>query len=313
MRALIHPLVMLLCGLSAPVFAQPEAERPLVVGVYAPRAYFANSPARTRQAEAIAQLLQRATGIPMKGRGFTSRGELRAKIASGDLQFAVVEAQFQVESGLPALAQARSKGKPTRAMALVVAPSLSGRSVSELRGKRLAKVSVGNGDMQVVHNLFLSGEIAGTFFGKARTARDVQGALSLVRLGKADAAFSFAGLTGGLPEVLRTQAVPLPVFVQTDPSLPPETVRKVKAALRGARLPAGGAYDAFGVDVPSSRNALRAALKKGVSGPAGTPRLAPSSAALPSVPSRLRPYEVHLPPGPVAPAMVVPTAPADRY
>ncbi len=283
-----------------------------VVGVFTPRVLFANSLARQRYAEGIAQALQTATGAPFRGRGFATAGEFANQVGAGAVDFAVVEAQYQIEKGYPALAQATAGGAAAQPMVLAVGGG-KGENIGELQGKSLATVSVGPGDRAFVTNFLLQGQVEPDYFKKGKGARDVQGALTLVSLGKADATFTYAGQTAGLGTAFRSRPAPLPVFVQTDPSVPGEVAGTVRKAIIGVRAP-GGLLDGFAAYDSKPHGALRGALKAAPARPGGTPVTSPVRAALPTVEPHLslsgEPPVVL--PDPAA-DLTVPPPPADQF
>lgn len=283
----------------------------LVVGVYAPRIYFENSPALNRYAEAIARGLQEATGVPMRGRGFVGAGELEAQVEAGQVHFAVVDPQYQQARGFKPLAQATAGGAAARPMVLVVAPGVEGDSIAALKGRKLARVKVGSQDAQFVTNYLLQGQVGGDYFKLGQTPRDVQGALSLVRLGKADAAFTYADATAGLRVVFTSRPVPLPVFVQTARGLDEALAGKVRGAIGGVRA-SNGVTDGFG---PYQANGpFERALKGGLERPGVEPVVANAKSSPPPVPDHLDlsgPRPLHLPP--VAADLAVPEPPADAF
>ncbi len=300
--------------LSIPAYAQdagtPEAEgpEPLIIGVYTPWVHFPNSIARNQYAEGVARALQDATGIPMRGRGFTGSGQF----GSAGVDFGIVDAQVQIQRGFKPLAQGAAGGKARRAMAMVVGPKVGGRTIGALKGKSLAQVQVGRADQQFITNFLLQGQVEASYFKKGRKTRDVQGAVSLVKLGRADAAFTFTGATAGLATVLRTRPVPLPVFVQVDGSLPKDTVSKVRSAITGIRVK-NAAFDGFTGFDSGKLATLAGALKSGLSRPGNTPITATIRGQLPPVPAFLKTGKVPLILPPVGPDLVVPEPPTDSF
>jgi hypothetical protein len=302
--------LLLLLLLAAPAFAQDPP--PLTVGVYAPRLVFADSLARTKMAEQIAGALQSATGRPMRGRGFVNGDEFFQQVAGGEVQFAVVDAQALAErGGLEPLAQGTSGGQAARPMVLVVRPSLGAARVADLQGRALANVNAGGRDAQFLHNFLLQGQIDAGFFEQAREVRDVHSALSLVRLGKADATFTYAGTEDGLPAAFTSRPVPLPVFVRAGAEVDAAVLSAVKGAIGAVRVE-HPTLDGFGRFDAGAHGALRAALKGDLARPGTDPVIAPAAAALPPVPAFPEPIAdvpVVLP----APALPLPAPPPDEF
>ena len=250
-------------------------ETPLVVGVYAPHMYFSNSIQRSQYADQLANGLGRVTGLAFRGRGFSTQGEFDNQVTAGQLHFAVVDAQHQLERGYAPLAQGTANGRPTRPMVLVAG---SGSSVADLAGKQLARVKLGRGDEGFIVNFLLQNQVDPDFFGKARTVRDVQGALSLVKLGKADGAFAYQGIA---PGIFTSRPVPLPVFVRTG-SVPAGVEQRVKQAVLGITVPSKvvQGFSAYRADI---HKGLRGALRASPRGPGNRPVLSRGGLDLPRV------------------------------
>ncbi|MCA9543623.1 MAG: PhnD/SsuA/transferrin family substrate-binding protein [Myxococcales bacterium] len=319
MRALLQWVTLgaLALGLTAPALAQdagpPPPDEARVLGVYAPRLAFDSGVARSRYAADLAAALTQATGLPFKGRGFASSGAFAEQVAAGKVTVALVDAQVQARRGFTALAQGQQGGRPAAPLVLVVAPGVKGDGLLALKGKRLADVPVDTGDAGFVANFLMQGEVAGEFFKAGRSAHDVQGAVALVKLGKADAAFTPADRTEGLRTVFRSRPVPLPVLVLVDASLPAEQA----AALRQAapRLKVPGPLDGFGAVDSGGLQALRGSL--------GKPRQREAQPVMVAAPVNLGPVaafpatarsaQVAEPPGGLAEALGVPEPPAERF
>ncbi len=290
--------------------AEEAAAGTLVVGVFAPRLYFQNSLARTSYANDVAARLSARTGLAISGRGFATRADFDGQVQKGRVQFAVVEAQLQAERGFVALGQGTAAGASGRPMVLVVSPGAPA-GIGGLKGRTLALVTVGSKDKAFIMNHLLQGQVPGDWF-KTVPARDVQSALGLVKLGKADAAFTFAGSTEGLPVAFQSRPVPLPVFVQTDKSLAPDVVARVKDAL-GAASAANGVFDGFaGLDA-GALGRLGSDLDGGARSQETAPLFALPRSALPPVPEFLDRGELpNAQPDPAA-GMGLPSPPADAF
>ncbi len=267
--------------LWAPPAAAQTADdgQTLVVGVYAPHMYFANSIARSEYAEQLAAGLGRVTGLSFRGRGFSTQGEFANQVAAGQLHFALVDAQHQIERGYEALAQGTFNGRPTLPMVLVAG---SGSSVADLAGKGLARVKLGRGDEGFIVNFLLQNQVEPDFFGQARTVRDVQGALSLVKLGKADGAFVYKGIA---PGIFTSRPVPLPVFVRTA-TVPAGVEQKVRQAVLGLTVPSRvvRGFSAYRADI---HKGLRGALRAKPRGPGNRPVLSRGGLDLPRIAAAL--------------------------
>ncbi|MFN3202034.1 MAG: PhnD/SsuA/transferrin family substrate-binding protein [Bradymonadia bacterium] len=246
-------------ALPTPTFAQ-SPDTSLVLGVYAPRLRFANSLARSNFANQVAQGLSTRLGRPVKGRGFARKSEFVQQVKSGAVQIAVVGAQTHVEHPQWApIAQGTRKGKPAAPMVLLSARGGSG--VAALSGGPLAEIAVGRKDAWFRTQFLLQGLVPSSHFGKGRVARDAQGALSLVKLGKAQGAFVYQHDAQGGSIALTTRPVMYPVLVITgevDDALRGE----LKQAARSITLGSEGPLSAF-----ATYNAgLFAALKLALNG-----------------------------------------------
>ncbi|MCB9545829.1 MAG: PhnD/SsuA/transferrin family substrate-binding protein [Myxococcales bacterium] len=304
--------MLLLAGLllALPAAAQPEAPAGYVVGVFAPRIYFPNSLARTGYANDVAAKLTAATGIPFSGRGFATRGDFDRQVQEGQVHFAVVEAQLQAERGFTALAQGTSGGNASRPMVLVTSDGAT-PGIGALKGRTLALVAVGGRDKSFVMNHLLQGQVPADWF-KTTTARDAQGALSLVKLGKADAAFTFSGNADGLGVSFQSRGAPLPVFVQTARDLDAAVVAKVRGAITGVSA-RNGVFDGFGAFDGASLGRLKRDLDAGPRAPGNDPAFAGPRSALPPVPDQMERGAVALPAPDPAALMAIPAPPADAF
>lgn len=309
MRAAALLAAGLVAALAFPRESAAQADlpvvEPLTVGVYAPLMYFPNSLARSQYAQAFAERLGRVTGREFRGRAFATEGEFQNQIKAGQVHFALVDAQHQIERGFAPIAQGVAGGRPARSMVLV---ARGAQSVADLEGKRLARVRLGRGDRGFVFNFLLQNQVDPDFFADDRATRDVQGALSLVKLGKADAAFAYEGAADG---IFRSRAVPLPVFVRTG-DVAPDALAAVKSGVLGVNL--DGPVQGFSGFSAELLRPLAAALKSAPRGPGNRPVFARTEAALPAVPAALDPGAAPtaaLPP--VADDIEVLPPPADLY
>src|SRR5512134_576256 len=83
---------------------------------------------------------------------------------------------------------------------LVAGPGV--RSLGDLRGKTIAMPGIGPRDAQFVANALLDGEVEPSFFGKIATAPDALSAVTMVSVGRAQAAFVPSAIE--LPSGVRT-------------------------------------------------------------------------------------------------------------
>lgn len=285
-RAVRDGLLFVLCLVAGAAQAQDAgvpaepAATPLVVGVYAPLTFFPNSSARNQYAAHVAQALEAAIGMPMRGRGF-------AKGFSRDgVDFAIVGATQLAQAGYPPLAQATWRGKPSRAMVLVVGGGVAGGNIGALKGASLARPPVPKAEAFVANFLLQRQVDAGYFKPAGRKPADAQGALSLVRLGRADATFTFEGNEAGMRRVFVSRPMPLPVFVQVRKDLPDETVAKVRKAITTVSV-GNSVFDGFAAFSANVHASLRGALDSGTKRTPPKPVVAVPRTRLPPVPSFL--------------------------
>ncbi len=299
--------LLLVFGVAQAQEAAPPVEAPpLVLGVYAPLVFFPNSSARNQYAAEVAQALQGVTGISMRGRGF-SKG-----FRGSDVDFAIVDAPYLATAGSTALAQATWKGKARRSMVLVVGGKVEGDNIGALKGIALANPPVPK-SAAFVANYLLQRQVDPLYFATARRKpADVQGALSLVRLGRADATFTYEGSEAGLRRVFLSRPVPLPVFVQVRNGLPAEVVAKVRSAVTKVRVP-NGLFDAFSAFPSKVHAPLRRALRSGTGRTPPGPVVVSSRGRPPSPPAFLDVGEPAVVMPAVAGDLQVPDPPADVF
>lgn len=314
-------LTLALClGLALPrgVDAQTPASEPAApaaatIGVFIPSVYFSDSLARARYAESVAQKLEAAVGQPVRGKAFGAAGEFQAQVAAGAVDFAIVDAPYAAaHGGLKPIAQATSGGNGARPMQVLTQGGAD--SVAALAGQTMVLFDVGAAEDRFVANFIFQGQIGADYFKRAKPVRDVQAALAVVKLGKAQVTVSFEGAGGGLTSVFTSRPAPLPLFVQTRDAVDAGLVAAVKKAALGLQAPTE-AYDAFGAYNPGAgpMSALRSALGSAPGGAQTEPVLSPANSPLPNVPSYLDPA---LPPGlvaepPASDALSLPPPPAD--
>lgn len=297
---------LLLIALTTPALAQGDDAAELVVGVYAPDVLFASALARTGFAQQVASQLSAKTGRTFVGRGFATEGDFNQQVKAGRVQFAVISAQVHVRRGGAALAQGQAGGKPARSMVLVTRDA---NAIGQMQGGTIA--GIGKADRGFAMNFLLQGQVPPKWF-KFKSARDVQAALGLVKLGRAQAAFTFSGSTAGLTPAFTSRPAPLPVFVQTDKSLPADLVKQVAGGVRGVSVQSS-VVTGFGAVDTALLSQVRSASNRALQAPGTAPILAPARAALPPVPEFV---DRSRPPAVVSPAAVdlsAPPAPMDAF
>lgn len=303
MRRLLAVLLLALVGMPAQAQTPPEQ---IVVGVYAPQVLFASALARTTFAQQIAGQLASKIGVPVVGRGFATQGDFDQQVKQGRVQFAVIGAPLQARRGYPAFAQGRAGGKASRPMVLATS---GGATIGALQGKTIAGVR--KSDRGFVMNYLLQGQVPPDYF-TFKPARDVQAALGMVKLGRAGGAFTFLGNTAGLQTAFISRGVPLPVFVQTDTSVPATVAAKVRSAIGGVTV-SNGVFTGFGAVDAQLIRAIGAALNSAPRAPGTAPVLAPARAALPPVPEFMRRDAPPIVTPPASADMRAPAAPADLF
>jgi len=140
--------------------------------------------------------------------------------------------------------------------------------------------------------------------------RDVQGAMTFVKLGKADAAFAYKGVASG---IFQSRPVPLPVFVRTGRDMSDEVKRKVGQAILGVTI-RSKVIEGFTTYRAEVHAGLKRALRAKPRGPGNRPVLSRGRDDLPAIPAALHVGEtsaVVLPP--VAGELPVFDAPMDAY
>lgn len=206
MRALVIAGVIA----AAAVVAAPRAQAQVAVGVFAPSTPFDGTAARLDFANKLAAHLGGSGAV---GRVYGKASDLSAALAKGEIQLAVVDAEFlaTTSAGHTALAVAVRDGSTEAAWQLV---ARSAATILELRGKTvLAPVTDGR-HAAFVDNALLGGELAAGFW-KVEASPDALSAVAAVGLGKADAAVVPVGvaLPGGVTRVATLPAVSWPVLI----------------------------------------------------------------------------------------------------
>ncbi|MBK9035676.1 MAG: hypothetical protein IPL61_31240 [Myxococcales bacterium] len=209
MRALVATAVIALAALAlTPRDAQAQA---VTVGVYAPSTPFDGTAARLDFANKLAAHLGGAGSV---GRVYGKGSDFAAALAKGEIQLAVVDAEFLATTSAAhtALAVAVRDGDTAAAWQLVArAPATS---ILDLRGKTvLAPVTDGR-HVAFVDNALLGGELAAGFW-KVEASPDALSAVAAVGLGKADAAVVPTGvaLPGGVARIATLPTVSWPVLI----------------------------------------------------------------------------------------------------
>ena len=201
--ALIAALLLGLVGAAAAA--------PVTVGLYAPSTPFDGTAARLEFANKLAAHLAGADGV---GRVYGKASDFAAALAKGDVQLAVVDAEFLATTSAAhtALAVAVRDGDTAATWQLVARGGASG--ILDLRGKTvLAPVTDGR-HAAFVDNALLGGELPAGFW-TVESSPDALSAVAAVGLGKADAAVVPAGvaLPAGVTRVVTLPSVSWPVLI----------------------------------------------------------------------------------------------------
>lgn len=207
----------------------------ITIGLYAPTAPFAGTGDRVSFVNAIADHLSAsAGGRKVTGKVYSSAGAFSAAVKKGEIQFAVIDAPYGAAIGLPykILGSATRGGSATGPWLLVAGAGVT--KLADLKGKRLAVPAIGAKDQAFVSNALLDGEVDASFFAAIVDAADARSALTLVSVGKADAALVPSGvdLPGGLTSIVTLRAVGWPMFVAL-PGAPDDVVTSFGGAITG--------------------------------------------------------------------------------
>jgi hypothetical protein len=236
--ALVLALVALVPGTAA---AQSDT---ITVGLYVPTAPFDSSADRNSFINALADHLEGAAdGKKVVGKVFGSAGALATAVKNKEVQFAVLDAPYAAAIGLPYQELAAAvRGGDAKAPWQLVGKGIS--KLSDLKGKKLAIPGTGAKESAFVTNALLGGEVDASYFDKIVTASDPKSALTLVSVGKADAALVPSGvdIPGGLTKVMSLREVGWPMFVAT-PSAPADLVKAFGSRVKSFQ--SGGVFTGF--------------------------------------------------------------------
>ena len=238
MTARTLTLVVALAALAlVPAAAQAQV---VTVGVFAPSTPFDGTAARLDFANKLAAHLGGAGAV---GRVYGKGADFAAALAKGDIQLAVVEAEFLATAGAghTPVAVAVRDGATAAAWQLVARAPIA--SIVDLRGKTvLAPVTDGR-HQAFVDNALLGGELAAGFW-KVEASPDALSAVAAVGLGKADAAAVPSGvaLPSGVVRIVGLPEVSWPVLIAAKDA-PAAVVEAARA--RASSFPGAGAIAGF--------------------------------------------------------------------
>jgi hypothetical protein len=228
--------------LVAPARAQSGT---VTIGLYAPTAPFDGTSDRVAFVSELADHLAGAAGAAkVTGKVYASASAFAKAIKNKDIQYAVVDAPYAAALGLPwkPLGAAVRGGRSTIAWQLVAGPGVA--SLSDLEGKKVVVPATGARPQAFVTQVLLEGEVEAGYFAKILEAPDAKSALTMVSVGKAEAALVPGGidLPSGISKVTTLATVGWPMFV----ALPGADDARTRALLDGlASFSSGGAFGGF--------------------------------------------------------------------
>jgi len=181
----------------------------ITVGVFAPAAPFAGTPARVDFATRLAGRVGASLGAKGIGRVYGRARDFATAVRRGDVQLAVVDATYlaSIGGGYTILAVGVRSGG-TAVPWQIVSRTGAGR-VLDLRGKSVLVPSIGGRETDFVLNAMFAGELPRAFFARIEAAPDVLSAVAAVGLGKADVAVVPTGVA--LPSGVKLVATLMPV------------------------------------------------------------------------------------------------------
>jgi hypothetical protein len=228
-----------LLAITALCLMAPAASADVTIGLFAPTAPFESSGDRVSFVNGLAGHLKGAAGgQAVIGKVYADAGAFAAAIKKGEIQFAVIDAPFGASNGLPytILGAATREGSPAASWQLVAKSTI--RSMRDLRGTKVAVPATGSRAQAFVTNVLLGGEVDASFFAGITEAPDGRSAVTMVSVGKVDAAFVPAGVDvpGGTTRLATLTSVGWPMFV----ALPGADAKLVTAFSSSARSFGGG-------------------------------------------------------------------------
>lgn len=245
MKSVKHLLAIAACALACAVPSVAAAED-ITIGLFAPTAPFEGSGDRVSFVNAVADhLAAAADGAKVTGKVYSSAGAFAAAAKKGEIQFAIVDAPYAAANGLPytILASATRGGGGHASWQLVAKSSIG--NIRELRGAKVAIPSTGAKAQAFVTNALLSGEVDASYFASITEAADARSALTMISVGKADAAFVPSGVEppSGTRRVLTLPSVGWPMFVALSAA---DDRRSAAFATRIKSFGGAGGFSGFG-------------------------------------------------------------------
>jgi hypothetical protein len=226
-------------GLALALHGLPAgAQQSLAVGLYAPEVPI-DPYQRFAYAQALARHLGKALGVPVSAHAYKSAADLRRDVQRKKIGFAVLGGFFLASYRVPA---SRLLGFGTMSSPRQLVWSLCAKAVAplgSLRGRTLQLPSLGPAVHGLVEHGLLGGNLELKKHFRIVESPDLTSALEAVRLDQAGLVFAPLDSKGLRPLLPASLQVPPPAFVQLDPGLPPEQVRRAAQALLGFKGVAG--------------------------------------------------------------------------
>lgn len=245
MKTMSTLLGLVACAIVCAVPSVAAADD-ITIGLFAPTAPFEGSGDRVSFVNAVADHLASASGgAKVTGKVYSSAGAFASAAKKGEIQFAIVDAPYAAANGLPytILASALRGGNGSASWQLVAKTSVG--NIRDLRGAKVAIPSTGAKAQAFVTNALLGGEVDTSYFASITEAADTRSALTMITVGKVDAAFVPTGVDppGGTKKLLTLGNVGWPMFVAL-----PAADGKMSAAFatRIKSFGGGGGFSGFG-------------------------------------------------------------------
>jgi hypothetical protein len=242
----------------------------ITIGLYAPTAPFEGSGDRVSFINGIAEhLTSVANGAKVTGKVYANAAAFAAAVKKGEIQYAVVDAPYAAANGLPypVLATATRNNEAIAQWQLVAKTSIG--SIKDLKGAKVAIPTVGAKQQAFVTNVLLGAEVDATYFGSIVDAADARSAMTMITVGKADAAFVSSGVEppAGTKRLLGLTSVGWPMFVSL-----PGADAKLTAAFTSRIKSFGGAGGFSGfTDAVSYRGLVGSFSSSNKRGPMAVP------------------------------------------
>jgi hypothetical protein len=244
----------------------------ITIGLFAPTAPFEGTGDRLSFVNGLAEhLSSSAEGNKVTGKVFSSASAFSSAVKKGEIQFAVIDAPYAAALGLPykILASSQRNGSSTGQWQLVAGSDIA--KIRDLKGKKVVVPSIGAKESAFVTNSLLDGEVEASYFAKILEASDPKSAVTMVSVGKADAAFVPSGvdLPAGVSSVMTLGSVGWPMFV----ALPGQDDAMVKAfGSKAKSYSASGAFSGFaGADAGKYKSLASSFGRSSKKGPMAVP------------------------------------------